>query len=133
MPSCGMPLPRQLSVFALVGVVATTLHYAVLVGLVELAAWAPVPGALAGYLSGGIVSYFLNRRHTFASDRPHEETTWRFALVAFVGFCLTYGFMGLFVDRMGAPYLPAQIVTTGVVFFWSYLGNRLWTFRAGQA
>jgi putative flippase GtrA len=128
-----MPLPRQLSVFALVGVVATTLHYAVLVGLVELAAWAPVPGALAGYLSGGIVSYYLNRRHTFASDRPHEETTWRFALVALVGFCLTYGFMGLFVDRMGAPYLPAQIVTTGVVFFWSYLGNRLWTFRAGPA
>ena len=101
-----MTLPRQLSVFALVGVVATTLHYAVLVGLVELAAWAPVPGALAGYLSGGIVSYYLNRRHTFVSDRPHEETTWRFALVAFVGFCLTYGFMGLFVDRM-AQMSPA--------------------------
>ncbi|BBU62342.1 hypothetical protein MSC49_22770 [Methylosinus sp. C49] len=128
-----MSLPRQLSVFALVGVIATALHYAVLVGLVELAAWAPVPGALAGYLSGGVVSYILNRRHTFESVRPHEETTWRFALVAFVGFCITYGFMNLFVERMSAPYLPAQIATTGIVFFWSFLGNRLWTFRAGPA
>lgn len=124
-----MSLPRQISVFALVGVVATLLHYGVLVALVEFAHRPPVMAALCGYVVGGIVSYGLNRRHTFASDRPHEEATWRFALVAFVGFCLTYGFMRLFVTRLGAPYLPAQMVTTGIVFFWSFLANRLWTFR----
>jgi putative flippase GtrA len=124
-----MSLPRQISVFALVGVVATLLHYGVLVALVEFAQSPPVMAALCGYVVGGIVSYGLNRRHTFASDRPHEEATWRFALVAFVGFCLTYGFMRLFVTRLGAPYLPAQMVTTGIVFFWSFLANRLWTFR----
>jgi putative flippase GtrA len=123
-----MSLPRQITVFALVGVVATLLHYGVLVVLVEFTRQPPVTAALCGYVVGGIVSYGLNRRHTFASDRPHEEATWRFALVAFVGFCLTYGFMRLFVTRLGAPYLPAQAVTTGIVFFWSFLANRLWTF-----
>jgi putative flippase GtrA len=128
-----MSFSRQLAVFALVGVVATLIHYAVLIFLVEVARWLPVPATLCGYVAGGVVSYALNRRHAFESDRPHEEATWRFALVAFVGFCLTYGFMHVFVDRLGAPYLPAQVVTTGIVFFWSFLANRLWTFKAGPA
>ena len=29
---------------------------------------------------------------------------------------------------LGAPYLPAQLVTTGIVLFWSFLANRVWTF-----
>ncbi|ATQ70485.1 MULTISPECIES: GtrA family protein [Methylosinus] len=127
-----MSLRRQITVFALVGVVATLLHYVVLIALVELAERPPVMAALCGYVVGGIVSYGLNRRHTFASDRPHEEATWRFALVAFVGFCLTYLFMDVFVARLGAPYLPAQMATTGVVFFWSFVANRLWTFRPAE-
>jgi putative flippase GtrA len=39
--------------------------------------------------------------------------------------------MHLFVDRLGAPYLPAQLVTTGLVLVWSFLANKVWTFRAG--
>jgi putative flippase GtrA len=124
-----MSLPRQITVFALVGVVATLLHYCVLVALVEIAHCPPVTAALCGYVVGGILSYGLNRRHTFASDRPHQEATWRFAVVAFVGFCLTFLFMRLFVERLAAPYLPAQVVTTGIVFFWSFVANRFWTFR----
>jgi putative flippase GtrA len=125
-----MSLPRQFTAFALVGVAATALHYAVLVALVELAQWRAVPAALAGYVVGGIVSYILNRRHTFASERPHAQATWRFALVALIGFCLTWVFMRVFVERLGAPYPLAQVVTTGIVLFWSYIANRLWTFSA---
>jgi putative flippase GtrA len=124
-----MSLPRQFTTFALVGVVATALHYAVLIFLVEAAGWRAVSATLCGYVSGGVISYMLNRRHTFASDRPHREATWRFALVAFLGFCLTYAFMHLFVDKLGAPYLPAQMVTTLLIMFLSFAFNRLWTFR----
>ena len=123
-----MTLPRQLSTYALVGAVASLAHYSVLVALVELGAIPPVPAALAGYVVGGVVSYRLNRRHTFASDRPHQEAVWRFALVALVGFCLTYLLMRLFVDRLSAPYLPAQLLTTILIMFVSFAINRLWTF-----
>jgi putative flippase GtrA len=98
---------------------------------VEAAGIGPVPATLVGYIGGGVVSYALNRRHTYVSDRPHGEATWRFAVVAFVGFLLTGAFMHLFVDRLGAPYLPAQLVTTGLVLVWSFLANKVWTFRAG--
>ena len=122
------PLVRQIAAFAGVGVLAAVVHYGLLVALVEAGGVGPVPATLAGYIGGGIVSYALNRRHTYASDRPHGEATWRFAAVAFVGFLLTGAFMHLFVDRLGAPYLPAQIVTTGTVLVWSFLANKLWTF-----
>lgn len=119
---------RQLSTYASVGVGATLVHYAILIALVEAGGFAPVSGTLVGYVAGGVVAYLLNRRHTFASDRPHAEAGWRFALVAFVGFCVTYLLMSLFVERWGAPYLPAQVVTTVLAMFVTFGLNRAWTF-----
>src|SRR5208337_4486217 len=81
-----MSLRRQFSAFFLVGLIATGLQYAVLVGLKELAHWPVVPASLTGYLAGGVFNYILNRRHTFESDRPHVEAGWRFAAVMVVGF-----------------------------------------------
>lgn len=126
-----MRLARQLAQYASVGAFATAAHYAVLIALVEGAGWRAVPSTLCGYVIGGVVSYILNRRHTFASDRPHRQATWRFALVAFIGFCVTYMLMHLFVDKFGAPYLPAQIVTTVLVMCMSFFVNRNWTFGVG--
>jgi putative flippase GtrA len=128
-----MTVNRQLPIYALVGVVASLAHYAVLIGLVEGLKVAPVQAALAGYVGGGVVSYVLNRRHTFASDRPHGEAGLRFAAVASFGFCLTYLFMRVFVTSLGAPYLPAQLVTTVLVMFATYSANRLWTFAPSPA
>ena len=71
-----MSLSRQFSAFVMVGLVAAVAHYGLLIALVEGAGWAAVPATLAGYVAGGIVSYLLNRRHTYASDRPHEEAGW---------------------------------------------------------
>jgi putative flippase GtrA len=124
-----MSLHRQFSAFFLVGMIATTVHYVALVGLRELAHWPVIPATLSGYCLGGLLSYVLNRRHTFDSDRPHAEAGWRFAAVAAVGFFITWGLMQLFVEHWGAPYLPAQIVTTALVMFWSFGANRFWTFR----
>jgi putative flippase GtrA len=122
---------RQFAAFSGVGLVAAVVHYGLLIGLVELGRVDPVPATLAGYVAGGVVSYAMNRRLTYRSDRPHREATWRFALVAGVGFLLTWGFMHAFTRWLGAPYLPAQLVTTGIVLFWSFVAHKLWTFRSG--
>jgi putative flippase GtrA len=127
--SNSMSVSRQFSIFVMVGLIAAIFHYAALIGLVEFAHWRAVPATLVGFICGGVVSYILNRRHTFDSNRPHEETGWRFALVAGIGFCITWIAMHVLTNIFGAPYLPAQVVTTGVVMFWNFLANRLWTFR----
>lgn len=125
-----MSIRRQFSIFALVGVFAAIAHYSVLIGLVEWARWSAVPATLAGYVAGGLVSYALNRRHTYKSDRPHEEAGWRFAVVAGVGFALTWVCMHGLHNRAGVHYLLAQALTTGIVLVWSFLAHKLWTFGA---
>jgi putative flippase GtrA len=122
-------LRRQIRSFFGVGFVAAAAHYGVLVALVEFGIASPVPATLVGYIAGGSVSYLLNRRHTFRSERPHLEATWRFAAVAGIGFLLTAVLMNVLVVRLEVPYLPAQVLTTGAVLVWSFVAHRLWTFR----
>ena len=74
----------QFTRFGLVGVLAAIGHYGTLIGLVELAGAGPVPGALAGYLVGGAISYVANRRWTFDSDATHREAVAKFTLVGSV-------------------------------------------------
>lgn len=121
-------LARQFVAFFGVGVAAAVAHYGLLIALVEGSGAQPVPATLAGYIAGGLVSYVLNRRHTYGSSRPHREATWRFAVVALVGFGLTWLFMHAFVEWLGAPYIPAQLVTTGIVMLWSFIAHKAWTF-----
>ena len=87
-----------------------------------------VAAALAGYCVGGLVSYLLNRRHTFDTERTHVEAGWRFFAVMVVGFTLTGFVMQFLVNYLGAPYVPARVVTTGVVFVWNFAAHKLWTF-----
>ena len=124
-----LPLARQFSTFFGVGLVSACMHFGVLIGLVELFGFKPVPATLVGYTAGGFVSYVLNRRHTYASERPHAEATWRFAVVAGLGLLLTWALMALFIRLLGpAYYIPAQLVTTGIVLVWHFLAHKLWTF-----
>jgi putative flippase GtrA len=122
------PLARQFVRFSGVGLVAAVAHFGVLIALVEGTGMDAVHAALAGFVAGGMVSYVLNRRLTYRSDRPHREATWRFGAVAVVGFLLTWALMAAFTRGLGVPYLPAQLVTTGIVLFWTFVANKLWTF-----
>ncbi|WP_395665063.1 GtrA family protein [Methylocella sp.] len=122
-------LARQFSAFLGVGVAATALHYAVLICLVEMFGVAAPPAALAGALAGAVLSYGENRRRTFSSTRSHRSAGLRFGLVALGAAGLTYALMRLFVDGLGAPYIPAQMVASGIVTIWTFAAHRLWTFR----
>lgn len=120
--------PRQLASYVLAGGLTAIAHYGVLIGLVELAHIDPVPATLAGFVVGAVVSYALNRWLTFDATRSHSQASWRFALIAAGGFGLTGVLMHLFVTRAGLPYLPMQLVTTGIVMVFSFLGHKFFSF-----
>jgi putative flippase GtrA len=120
---------RRFLTFALVGLGGTAAHYALLVALVELAGADPLLGATAGFVLGALVNYWLSHRIVFRSGRAHIEALPRFLTVAVVGLIWTAVLMALFTRWLALPYLPAQVVTTGILLFWHYAGNALWTFR----
>ena len=121
---------RQLVAFLGVSVVATICDYSVMLGAREIFLLDAVIAALAGYAFGGLVSYLLNRRHTFDTERTHFAAGWRFMSVMAVGFTLTGLLMALFTDYLALPYLPARVVTTLMVFGWNFFAHRLWSFDA---
>ena len=126
-------LASQFLRYASVGAVATVGHYSTLILLVEKFAVDPVVGSMSGFVVGGIMSYLLNRRFTFATDRSHLGAIPRFAVTALVAFALTGLLMAWFTDGLGLHYLVAQVITTGLVMIWTFSANRFWTFGDARA
>lgn len=124
---------RHLLLFAALGGIGTLAHYAVLISLVQSGLAGPVAGSTAGFLVGGLTNYQLSRRIVFRSSKPHQETMTKFFLIAGIGLVLNAALMALLTGPLGAPYLPAQILVTGLLVLWHYTGNALWTFRAGES
>lgn len=123
-------LAEQFARFCGVGVLAAIAHYGALILLVAGLDAPPVPAALAGYLAGGVLSYLLNYRWVFASGKAHGIAAPQFFAVAAVGFVLTGLAMALLTGPLALHWLPAQVMTTGVVMLWSFAANRFWTFGA---
>jgi putative flippase GtrA len=115
--------------FATAGGIATSLHYAVLILLVQAAGIDPVAASGAGFAVGAVSSYLLNYRYTFASTKSHAKAFGRFITVALVGMLLNLLIMWLCIHWLQINYLLAQVLATGLVLIWSFGANRLWTFR----
>jgi putative flippase GtrA len=122
------PMMTQFLRYALAGGVGTALHYATLVALVQLAQVPAVGASTAGAIIGAFVNYALNHRFTFASGRAHGTALPRFAAVALAGIAINAIVMAALLALLGAHYLAAQVVATGVVLVAGYFANRAWTF-----
>lgn len=119
----GRPLVRQVVRFAAVGALATLVHYAILVALVEGARLQPVTSTTIGFLAGLALSYTLNRRYTFESDVAHGATLVKYIALYGVGMLLNGAIVAALIGA-GVIYILAQIVATGIVLVWNFAGAR---------
>ena len=126
MPSIGSL--ANFLIFSAVGAIGTVVHYATLVGLVELMAIRPTVATVAGAVSGALVNYALNYRFTFRSTVDHRIALARFACVALLGVAISAALVAA-AQAAGVGYLLGQVIATGVVLLIGYLFNRHWTFR----
>lgn len=115
--------------FSLVGAVATAIQYVLLVLLVRGFGMAPTPASSIGFVLSAVVNYLLNYRFTFHSVRPHGPAAAKFGALAVTGLLINAAIMHLMIG-VGVDYLIAQACATGVVLFWNFIGNSLWTFGA---
>ena len=102
----------------------------VLIGLVQGgSAWLPSRRRFAAMSRAGSFPMCSTAVTPIAASGRIRRRFWRFAIVAGVGFLLTWAVMHRLVDRWHLPYLPAQILTTGIVLVWSFSAHKWWTFR----
>lgn len=124
------PIVRQAARFASVGAAATFIHYAILIALVEGLGVSPVVGSTIGFGVGLAFSYTLNRRFTFESQTRHATALVKYVALYGVGMALNGAILAALM-HLGAAYLLAQIIATGIVMVWNFVGARWLVFGAG--
>ena len=125
-------LAKQFSRFTGVGMISAVGHYGLFFTLMLGLSVEPVTASAAGALLGAVINYALNYRFTFRSTKRHRDAILKFGMVALVGLLLNTFFMWVGVYLLGMHPLPSQIVTTGLVLVWSFIGNRYWAFHPGS-
>jgi putative flippase GtrA len=114
--------------FAGVGAIATGLHYATLLLLVELAGSAPVLATCVGYLVGAAFSYLANHRWTFGGRAEHGRAVARYVAMLAFGFALNAAVVWILHDVAGLWYVAAQVASTGLGLFVNYAIASRWVY-----
>lgn len=130
----GVPLSlvTQFIRYAGAGAIGTTAQYLTLILLVQFLKFDPVTASVHGFIVGGFVNYFLNYRITFKSDIPHKQAILKFFVIAFIGLAINSMMMAVAIEFFKLHYLLSQVIATGVILVWTFLGNRLWTFKGAS-
>ncbi len=123
--------------FAVVGSIGTIVDFGVLFVLKEIIGLPLIAANSLSYLAGVGNNFTLNRHWTYA-DVPKKalgRQFLQFLIVSTAGLLIN----NLIVGMMSAPlgellslpdtgYLAAKILATGIVVFWNFIVNRMWTF-----
>lgn len=122
--------------FALVGAIGTLLDFAVLTILKEAFGFPTLIANTISYGAGLLNNFTLNRLWTYPESR--SKKIWaqlgQFGFVSLIGVLLNnlivLALEPIFSTWFGSlGYLPAKAVATGLVVFWNFTANRVWTFN----
>lgn len=134
--------------FSVVGALGAITDFAILFLLVELAGLQPVVANGFGFSAAVIQNFLLNRWWTFPESRIQNSRRQmlKFALVSAIGLGLsTIVFLSIhhYLEAFWTVLLSnpdigyrvsynfAKLLSIGVVLFWNFTANRLWTFSKG--
>ena len=132
--------------FAFVGALGSVTDFTILNLLIKLAGFPSGIANGAGFCAAVLQNFLLNRSWTYPESRVRntQQQMAKFALVSVVGFGINYLVFEYFdellrpywVDWLSsadlgftASYNSAKLFAIGVVLFWNFAANRLWTFK----
>jgi len=130
------------------GGLATGVHFAVLIALIEYQLTTPVQATMIGAACGFIVNYNIQFHWTFKVTGSHKRFFTRYLFISALMFglnaqifwaatlpeSLSYLKLIPFPEQLmtqpkNISYWYAQIIATGIVFFCNFLANRFFTFK----
>ena len=117
----------QFLLYCVCGGIGVTTDYLIYYSALTFGLWYQAANVL-GYLSGTLVSFFLNRKITFG---VHDKVAQRLAIflgVAAIGFSASALMLWLMVDVMSVDAKIAKLLTLPVVVIIQFSMNRRITF-----
>ena len=137
---------KRFAKFAIVGAAGSVTDFTVLNVLVQLFGFKPVWANIFSFAAAVIQNFLLNRRWTFPESKQRQagRQLVQFALVSLIGLGINtlilatvdHLLINFWTHLVGHEHLGftisynfAKLVAIGVVLFWNFAGNRLWTYR----
>lgn len=137
---------KRFAKFAIVGAAGSVTDFTVLNVLVQLFGFKPVWANTFSFAAAVIQNFMLNRRWTFPESKQRQagRQLVQFALVSIIGLGINtlilatvdHLLINFWIHLVGHEHLGftisynfAKLVAIGVVLFWNFAGNRLWTYR----
>jgi dolichol-phosphate mannosyltransferase len=121
----------QLVRFGVVGASGYVVNLGVFALAVHVAAIDYRIAAVLAFLVSIANNFWLNRHWTFAARGGHAGfQAARFLTVSVAAFLLSYVVLLVLVEGAGLPEVPAQAVAIVTATPLSFLGQKLWSFRA---
>ena len=125
---------QQFIRFAIIGATCALIDWAVFFLIKDLTGWQSqdlkqVTKGISFVVSAS-VSYLLNRSWTFrSSDRVLSNQAIKFFIVATIGLGLNNLLFYFVTGILNLADIWGLVIATGLVTFWNFSANRLWTFR----
>lgn len=114
--------------FLVVGSLATAIHYAIFYALYQLAELPALLSTSVGFTVSAIFNFTASYRFTFRSRARWEMAALRYVLTAGTGLLINALVFSVLHEWAGLGASGAQVLATGVVLVWNYLGGRYFTF-----
>ncbi|MGO9487763.1 MAG: GtrA family protein [Solirubrobacteraceae bacterium] len=122
----------QLVRFGLVGAIGFIVNLAVYALLVHPLGVEYHVASAGAWLVAVANNFVLNRHWTFDArgERAHTQAV-RFLVVSLAAFAFSQLLLTLFVEEAGLSKVLSQALAVGAATPLNFLGNKLWSFRAG--
>ena len=130
------PYIKQFVKFAIIGTVNTFIDFGIYFGLTRSSEfweahylWAN----LIAFMTAATSSYIFNKNWTFRDKNKKVRIQFsKFLLVSATGLILNETILYLLVKHAELYDLLAKVLAVGVVLFWNFTINKLWTFKPQQ-
>jgi putative flippase GtrA len=120
----------QLLRYGLVGGCSATVHFSIVIFLVEIYHFTPMSANCLAFFAGFQVSYWGHRSWTFAGTTSrHGVALPKLFVVASISLALNQGLFYFFLTIVELPYPVALLVVLTIVPFVTFVLSKFWVFR----
>jgi dolichyl-phosphate beta-glucosyltransferase len=116
--------------YAIVWVSSTIVDIGALFVLVDLVNFNLYPSVAISFLLAVINGFLLNKLWTFEDkSKSYKKQFIKFLIISIFWLILTLISMYILVNIFEINYLISKAITSLIVLFWNYFGNKIWTFK----
>jgi len=118
--------------YLLSGSLATTVHYTILISMVEILAIHPIMASSLGFIGGAITGFCLNKNFVFCDLNAGKAACVKYLLMAGIGALLNIILLLVLTNNIHLHYLLAQLLTTISIVLCNFICCKTWIFNRGK-